>query len=176
MKYHEVKNKEYYRPVNAPLALACADLKGMNGNNENDSVLFGAEVYAFSLEDGGITGSEIGSMSICTDQRNQGNDKQKKDQVWIGDVRVGCVDKDAKGNNYRQSFVCVVGVHREKKLNDKDDYYWLDIATFSMDGGSPYSSQEGVVCQSNSRQDMYGTFVSLCLPDIDNDSVRLKYE
>lgn len=176
VKYHEVKIKEYYRPVNAPLALACADLKGMNGNNENDSVLFGAEVYAFSLEDGGITGSEIGSMSICTDQRNQGNDKKKKDQVWIGDVRVGCVDKDAKGNNYRQSFVCVVGVHREKKLNDKDDYYWLDIATFSMDGGSPYSSQEGVVCQSNSRQDMYGTFVSLCLPDIDNDSVRLKYE
>lgn len=176
VKYHEVKDKEYYRPVNAPLALACADLKGMNGNNENDSVLFGAEVYAFSLEDGGITGSEIGSMSICTDQRNQGNDKKKKDQVWIGDVRVGCVDKDAKGNNYRQSFVCVVGVHREKKLNDKDDYYWLDIATFSMDGGSPYSSQEGVVCQSNSRQDMYGTFVSLCLPDIDNDSVRLKYE
>lgn len=176
VKYHEVKNKEYYRPVNAPMALACADLKGMNGNNENDSVLFGAEVYAFSLEDGGITGSEIGSMSICTDQRNQGNDKKKKDQVWIGDVRVGCVDKDAKGNNYRQSFVCVVGVHREKKLNDKDDYYWLDIATFSMDGGSPYSSQEGVVCQSNSRQDMYGTFVSLCLPDIDNDSVRLKYE
>ena len=50
-------------------------------------------------------GSEIGSMSICTDQRNQGNDKKKKDQVWIGDVRVGCVDKDAKGNNYRQSFV-----------------------------------------------------------------------
>lgn len=176
VKYHEVKSNEYYRPVNAPLALACADLKGMNGNNENDSALFGAEVYAFSLEDGGITGSEIGSMSICTDQRNQGNDKKKKDQVWIGDVRVGCVDKDAKGNNYRQSFVCVVGVHREKKLNDKDDYYWLDIATFSMDGGSPYSSQEGVVCQSNSRQDMYGTFVSLCLPDIDNDSVRLKYE
>lgn len=176
VKYHEVKSNEYYRPVNAPLALACADLKGMNGNNENDSVLFGAEVYAFSLEDGGITGSEIGSMSICTDQRNQGNDKKKKDQVWIGDVRVGCVDKDAKGNNYRQSFVCVVGVHREKKLNDKDDYYWLDIATFSMDGGSPYSSQEGVVCQSNSRQDMYGTFVSLCLPDIDNGSVRLKYE
>lgn len=176
VKYHEVKSNEYYRPVNAPLALACADLKGMNGNNENDSVLFGAEVYAFSLEDGGITGSEIGSISICTDQRNQGNDKKKKDQVWIGDVRVGCVDKDAKGNNYRQSFVCVVGVHREKKLNDKDDYYWLDIATFSMDGGSPYSSQEGVVCQSNSRQDMYGTFVSLCLPDIDNDSVRLKYE
>ncbi len=176
VKYHEVKSNEYYRPVNAPLALACADLKGMNGNDENDSVLFGAEVYAFSLEDGGITGSEIGSMSICTDQRNQGNDKKKKDQVWIGDVRVGCVDKDAKGNNYRQSFVCVVGVHREKKLNDKDDYYWLDIATFSMDGGSPYSSQEGVVCQSNSRQDMYGTFVSLCLPDIDNDSVRLKYE
>lgn len=176
VKYHEVKSNEYYRPVNAPLALACADLKGMNGNNENDSVLFGAEVYAFSLEDGGITGSEIGSMSICTDQRNQGNDKKKKDQVWIGDVRVGCVDKDAKGNNYRQNFVCVVGVHREKKLNDKDDYYWLDIATFSMDGGSPYSSQEGVVCQSNSRQDMYGTFVSLCLPDIDNDSVRLKYE
>ena len=176
VKYHEVKSNEYYRPVNAPMALACADLKGMNGNNENDSVLFGAEVYAFSLEDGGITGSEIGSMSICTDQRNQGNDKKKKDQVWIGDVRVGCVDKDAKGNNYRQSFVCVVGVHREKKLNDKDDYYWLDIATFSMDGGSPYTSQEGVVCQSNSRQDMYGTFVSLCLPDIDNDSVRLKYE
>lgn len=176
VKYHEVKSNEYYRPVNAPMALACADLKGMNGNNENDSVLFDAEVYAFSLEDGGITGSEIGSMSICTDQRNQGNDKKKKDQVWIGDVRVGCVDKDAKGNNYRQSFVCVVGVHREKKLNDKDDYYWLDIATFSMDGGSPYSSQEGVVCQSNSRQDMYGTFVSLCLPDIDNDSVRLKYE
>lgn len=86
VKYHKVKDNEYYRPVNAPMALACADLKGMNGNNENDSVLFGAEVYAFSLEDGGITGSEIGSMSICTDQRNQGNDKKKKDQVWIGDV------------------------------------------------------------------------------------------
>ena len=42
VKYHEVKSNEYYRPVNAPMALACADLKGMNGNNENDSVLFGA--------------------------------------------------------------------------------------------------------------------------------------
>ena len=104
---------------------------------------FGAEVYAFSLEDGGITGSEIGSMSICTDQRNQGNDKKKKDQVWIGDVRVGCVDKDAKGNNYRQSFVCVVGVHREKKLNDKDDYYWLDIATFFYGWRQPIQQSGG---------------------------------
>lgn len=47
VKYHEVKNKEYYRPVNAPLALACADLKGMNGNNENDSVLL-AQRYMLS--------------------------------------------------------------------------------------------------------------------------------
>ena len=72
-------------------------------------------------------------------------------------------------------FVAVVGTHRDAKTNSGDDYYWMDISAFGLFDGQAYSSQEGVIAESNSRNDNYGTFVSLCLPDIDNDAVKLRF-
>ena len=163
----------HQRPIHAPLALACADLDGMTGGNKNDSVLFGGEVYSFVVGSG--LDSEIGSLSVCRDQVRSKSKGTKKEQTWIGDVRVGCVDADPARNGYRESFVAVVGTHRDAKTNSGDDYYWMDISAFGLFNGEAYSSQEGVIAESNSRNDNYGTFVSLCLPDIDNDAVKLRF-
>lgn len=165
--------KGHQRPIHAPLALACADLDGMAGGDKNDSVLFGGEVYSFIVGSG--LDSEIGSLSVCRDQVRSKSKGTKKEQTWIGDVRVGCVDADPASRNYRESFVAVVGTHRDGKTNSGDDYYWMDISTFALFDGEAYSSQEGVVAESNVRNDRWGTFVSLCLPDIDNDAVKLRF-
>lgn len=165
--------KGHQRPIHAPLALACADLDGMAGGSKNDSVLFGGEVYSFVVGSG--LDSEIGSLSMCRDQVKSESKGKDKEQSWIGDVRVGCVDSDPASRNYRESFVAVVGTHRDGKTNSDDDYYWMDVCTFALFDGEAYSSQEGVIAESNVRNDKWGTFVSLCLPDIDNDAVKLRF-
>lgn len=183
----------HWRPTHAPIALACADLFGLNkvtlgheqSNYTEDMLLFGGEVYylhLYELPEGAdrTLTNLYGSVSLCDGQVTQHNNDKKKEQVWIGDVRVGCVDTDPAANGWRESFVYTVGVHRDGKLNTSEDYYWMDIAAFSTrrdDGGNvvAYSSQEGVLADSNSRNDTYGTFISLCLPDIDNDSMFVKF-
>ncbi|WP_458862591.1 InlB B-repeat-containing protein [Acidaminobacterium chupaoyuni] len=165
----------HYRPTHAPLPLACADTEGIGAGNNDDEVLFGGEVYNFNATSG-LT-SEIGSISLCTSQVNSNDNNKDKEQVWIGDVAVGSVDANpsADGKKWRESFICVVGTHRAEKVNGSDDYYWMDVAAFWKEGTYYHSTQEGVVAESNRRNDTYGTFISLSLPDIGNDSVSMRY-
>ncbi|MGN0394851.1 MAG: fibronectin type III domain-containing protein, partial [Coprococcus sp.] len=170
----------YNRPVHAPISMACADLDGMANGKPGDSILFGAEVYDFTIKDG--LGDQIGEISLCSEQYNGVNSTSSyyangKSQVWIGDVKVGSVDTNAADYNYRESFVCVVGVRNgTESYNTSKDYYWMDIAVFTLVDGKGYSSQEGVVARSNPRNDTYGTFISLSLPDIDDDAVIMEFE
>ena len=163
-----------FRPVYAPFPLACADLEGVNGSAHSDSILFGGEIYSFKADEG--INDEIGSISLCSSQVKPKKDSKEKEQIWIGEVSAGCIDTDPEAVRYRESFICVVGTHRDGEVNSSEDYYWMDIATFSKVDGSAYSSQEGVIAGSNRRNDTYGTFISLCLPDIDDDSVRLQFD
>lgn len=161
----------HYRPVHAPLALACANLQGLK--NKTDDVLFDGDVYTFQLN-GGLN-KLVGSMSLYTGQRNQRGNEKDKEQVWIGDVAVGCLGDDS---TWRETFLGVVGVHRDDEVNGDDDYYWMDLSHFTLANGNydeVRTSQEGVICESNRRNDTHGTFVSLCLPDVDGDSIRARY-
>ena len=175
---------DYLEPIHAPMALCAADLEGLGADNLNEEVLFGAEVYQFTLGSG--LGEQIGALSICSDMVNDNNNKKTKDQYWIGDVVAGCVEDNPSDLHWKESFLYVSGAHRKAKLNDSDDYYWKNMGFFtyiiSENSGSaeksytPWSIEEGVIARSNSRNDTYGSCMSLCLPDIGDDSCMLKYE
>lgn len=189
--YIDNPNKDYYRPVHAPIALGCADMEGIGANNSNDEVLLGGEIYDFDTT-GGIT-TQLSSVSVCTSQVNINGKNKAKEQVWISDVQAGIVDSNPSGksevkqdNKWRESFVYVAGVHREEPVNGSDDYYWMDLGaaylTGAKSGASDYtenhmffSTQEGVIAESSRRNDNTGTFVSLALPDFGNDSITMRY-
>ena len=117
-----------YRPTLAPFALGAARLDGLNqGAAENDDVLMGGDVYSFSLS-AGVSLDTLGSISLTSDQVNSNRYTKGKEQVWIGDVRVGAVSGSDK---YEESFLAVTGVHRDEDLGKNDDYYWMDVSHFS---------------------------------------------
>ncbi len=167
-----------YMPVMAPLALGTARLERLGDGVKSDHVLAGGEVYTFNLSTG-LAMSSVGSMSLYTDQyhrmsHNKMMDNKAKDHVWIGDVVSGYVANDGLAHD---SFLAVVGVRRDSDVRSSDDYYWMDVAHFTFDEGVPNkvsTGQEGVVCESVRMGKTVGTYVSLCLPDIDNDSVRMR--
>lgn len=167
-----------YMPVMAPLALGSAHLERMGDGVKSEHVLAGGEVYSFNLSTG-LAKEPVGSMSLYTDQYHRmSHDKmmnnKAKDHVWIGDVVSGYVANDGLAHD---SFLAVIGVRRDDDVRGSDDYYWMDVAHFTFDEGAPSkisTGQEGVVCESVRMGKKPGTYVSLCLPDIDNDSVRMR--
>lgn len=181
---------ERYVPTMAPFALACARLKGLRQSVENDQVLFGGDVYDFVLTDdqtGGLSTS-LGNLSMCSDQFNSASGNTKdKEQVWIGDVTVGNV---GSSDNYEESFLGVIGVHRDDDIGGSDDYYWMEVSHFTAKyqgnaGGSDNenaavyryeSGQEGVVNEGVRRNNTYGTWLSLCLPNASHRGVQAKFE
>lgn len=192
--YRDDADNGYHRPVHAPIALGCADMEGVGAKDSNDEVLLGGEIYDFDIT-GGIT-TQLSSVSVCTAQVNSSGKNKDKEQVWISDVQVGAVDTDPSGtsavgkdNKWRESFVYVVGVHRKEKVNGSDDYYWMDLGAAYLTGDKGtaqsqgtndntnifYSTQEGVIAESSRRNDNTGTFISLALPDFDDDSVTMRY-
>jgi len=169
---------DHYRPVHAPLPLACADLEGMTGieqgRSKNMELCYGGDIYEFDLSFG--FGESRGALSLCTKMENHNENSKDKEQVWISDVQTGCIDTEPGKHNWRESFIYVSGVHRDDKVNGSDDYYWMNIGAYYQDAaGNWHTSEEGVIMESNRRNDKYGTFISLCLPDIQDDSIKLKY-
>ncbi|MBE5941483.1 MAG: hypothetical protein E7264_02965 [Lachnospiraceae bacterium] len=167
------------RPIHAPIPLACANLEGITAEDQEDEICFGGDVYSFDLENNEFV-KQIGSLSVCTNMENHNENVKDKDQMWISDLQVGCIDTDPQANNWRESFIYVTGVHREDKPNGSDDYYWMNIGAFYLkkqraDADNSISHEEGVIMESNRRGDRYGTFISLCLPDIQQDSIRMEY-
>ena len=115
-------------------------------------------------------------MSMSGQQYNSGNKHDHKgiEQVWISDVKAGSV---SGSDRYNESFIAVVGKHRDEDLRKNDDYYWMTASHFSLDeNGKVRRGEEQVISESNRRSTTYGTFISLALPDVDNDSVKITYK
>lgn len=167
-------------PTLAPMAVACGDLDGAKVQSVSDQVLFGTQVMDFSLETG--FGSELFAFDFCMTQVDDNNNKDKA-QPWIGDVVVGTVDSDPGSKNWRETFLFVTGVHRKSEINTSDDYYYMDLgAVWRNENASEDNAKagyhvlfEGIMAKSNARNDQYGTFVNLALPDVGNDSVIMKF-
>ena len=168
-------------PTLAPMAIACGDLDGSKVQSVSDQVLFGTQVMEFSLETG--FGSELFSFDFCMTQVDDKNNNRDKEQPWIGDVVVGTVDSDPSEKGWREMFLFVTGVHRKSEINTSDDYYYMDLgAIWRRETASETDAKEGyfilfegIMAKSNARNDTYGTFVSLALPDVGNDSVMMKF-
>lgn len=173
---HRASKKGRYMPTLAPLALGCAHLESPSVSaSQTDHVLAGGDVWSFNLISG-FSAQPVGSMSICAYHYNmKGLEHKDVDQVWIGDVVSGIVSNDEL---YHESFLAVVGLHRDEAPGSKDDYYWMDLSHFTFGDGDPSkvrTGQEGVICESNRVNPHWGTFISLCLPDIDKDGVRMRF-
>lgn len=173
---HDSVNDRRYVPTLAPFALCCARLQGLHQNVENDQVLFGGEIYDFVLGSGVTSG--IGSIAMCSNQQNNNSNTKTKEQVWIGDVVAGNV---SGSTSYEESFLAVIGIHRDDGLGNDDDYYWMDIAHFTAkyhgEGSIEYkTAQEGVICEGNRVNDRYGTWVSLCLPNVSHRGMQVRYK
>ena len=53
----------------------------------------------------------------------------------------------------------------------------MTASPFSLDeNGKVRRGEEQVISESNRRGTTYGTFISLALPDVDNDSVKITYK
>ena len=118
----------------------------------------------------------VGTMSMSGQQYNSSNKHDHKgiEQVWISDVKAGSV---SGSDRYNESFIAVVGKHRDEDLRKNDDYYWMTASHFSLDeNGKVRRGEEQVISESNRRGTTYGTFISLALPDVDNDSVKITYK
>lgn len=169
-----------YRPTLAPFALGAARLDGLNqGAAENDDVLMGGDIYSFNLATG-VSLDTLGSISLTSDQVNHNTRVKGKEQVWIGDVRVGAVSGSDK---YEESFLAVTGVHRDEDLGKDDGYYWMDVSHFSAkwsDGKfKGYTTgEEGVINESVRVHDttQYGCWISLCLPNVDHDGMQVRFK
>ena len=179
----------------APFPLACANLDGVSNEpaKASDELFFGGDVYNFGIvqkvetdDKTGMTtvtlgdglGQKIKSAALYINQKHDGNRNKAKGQVWISDVQSGIIDSDPKKQNYRETFIYSAGVHRRASSGD-EDYYWMDIGVVGKknDGqGTPYSAEEGVICHGTVHNNKYGTYISLALPDIQDDSVLLKFK
>lgn len=174
---HDSNKDERYVPTLAPFALCCARLQGLHQSVENDAVLFGGEVYNFVLGTG-LTDS-LGSISLCSNQQNDNSNTKTKEQVWIGDVVAGNV---SGSEDYEESFLAVIGIHRDADLGDDDDYYWMDIAHFTakwhgQDSIEYKTAQEGVIRESNRiNKERFGVWVSLCLPNVSHRGMQVRYK
>lgn len=165
----------------APIALATANLDGLSEQPAVDEVLVGGDVFrdfACNTAQSGVQGlgSMVGTMSMSGQQYNSSNKHDHKgiEQVWISDVKAGSV---SGSDRYNESFIAVVGKHRDEDLRKNDDYYWMTASHFSLDeNGKVRRGEEQVISESNRRGTTYGTFISLALPDVDNDSVKITYK
>lgn len=118
----------------APIALATANLDGLSEQLAVDEVLVGGDVFrdfACNTAQSGAQGlgSMVGTMSMSGQQYNSSNKHDHKgiEQVWISDVKAGSV---SGSDRYNESFIAVVGKHRDEDLRKNDDYYWMTASHF----------------------------------------------
>ena len=178
--YVSANQAKRYACTMAPLALCTANLDGLTTPTRNDYILVGGTIYkGFACTVGkgaNALGTEFGTMSMSEQHYNASNKHDHKgiDHTWISDVKAGCV---SGSDDYRESFIAVVGSHRDEDLTKPDDYYWMTAshATLGQDG-KLITGEEEIITESNRRNTRYGTFVSLALPDVDKDSVQIEFD
>ena len=178
--YYKSHQDKRYRCTMAPIAVCTANLEGLATPLRNDYILIGGDIYAdFACtvgEGANGLGSYVGTLSMSGQHYNASNkhDHKGTDHVWISDVKAGCV---SGSYTYRESFIAVVGSHRDEDLTKPDDYYWMTVSHATLlANGTLNTGEEEVITESNRRNTRYGTFISLALPDVDKDSVQIEFE
>ena len=116
--------------------------------------------------------AEDQKLYYALNQRNNANEKADKDAVWISKVLSG----NFTGNpDSSEQLAALVGV--KEKNQDK---YWYQICFISYKNNQWYTSWEGIINQATSylnRSDVTraSAYVALSMPDVDDDSMLLKY-
>ena len=116
--------------------------------------------------------AEDQKLYYALNQRNNANEKADKDAVWISKVLSG----NFTGNpDSSEQLAALVGV--KEKNQDK---YWYQICFISYKNNQWYTSWEGIINQATSylnRSDVAraSAYVALSMPDVDDDSMLLKY-
>ncbi len=111
-------------------------------------------------------------LYFSLNQRNNANEKADKDAVWISKVLTGNFTGNSDSS---QQLAALVGV--KEKNQDK---YWYQICFISYKNNQWYTSWEGIINQATSylnRTDVSraSAYVALSMPDVDDDSMLLKY-
>lgn len=167
-----------WRPVHAPIALACAHLDPVTSDNHNDTLLLCGMLYntnIFEMTAGNnALGNHIGSVQISSSVYTAYEGYlTSPTMMWIEDVRVGSVDSNAAEKGYREAFVYVSACAEVASASHPNNFYDVGIAYKNENGIQ--TRLEGVFNNSEPNRSNDGNFLSLCLPDIDQDSVTLKY-
>lgn len=105
-------------------------------------------------------------------QRKNDNKTTDKDAVWISKVLSGNFTGDKGGS---QQIAALMGV--KEKGQDK---YWYEVCFISYQNNQWYRSWEGIINQAtsylnNSEKSRASAYVALSMPDVDEDSMLLKY-
>lgn len=149
----------------------------MDGAGADDSVLLGSYCYTYNLATS-ILEKTDGQLSLFSKLEDAAGDSKENniDHIWIADVKVGNYNHDSsaltsKAVEQEQFFAvtCYEDTERDK-IN-----IWYNISVLSKRGDGGYlAMEEGVIGQGDMR---YGgfCFVSICLPDVDDDSYKLKF-
>lgn len=105
-------------------------------------------------------------------QRNNANEKTDKDAVWIAQTLSGNFTGTKDGS---EQLAALVGV--KEKGQDK---YWYQICFISYRDNTWHTTWEGIINQATSYLNRSDTsrasaYVALSMPDVDDDSMLLKY-
>ena len=161
---------KYYSPIGMA-AFNMYGEKDPDGNSGTRLFLFD-RLYKYA---GGAFQADGTTINYGSDQRNNANEKEDKDQIWVSNVIAGNFTKKDIGR--REQLIAVVG-----QKQSGDDRYWFQIAYICADNNNNvYRNWEGVVNQATSyynRTDKSreGAYLTISAPDVDNDSMLLKFK
>lgn len=153
----------------APIGLAAFN---MYGGDDGERLFLFNRIYKY---EGGAFKDDGTTLNYTRSQKNNADEDAKKDQTWVSDVITGNFTKQDIGR--KEQLIAVVGV---KQMGD--DRYWYQMAYISADNsGRVHTGWEGVLNQGtsyfntteNSRE---GSYVTICAPDVDEDSMLLKFK
>ena len=161
---------DYY----APVGMAVADLDGVG--DELPYLFFFSGLFTY--ESGSYTDTKH-YLDTIKNMTNNANENTTKNDHWISDVVVGNLNNSDSG---AQQLIAVIGCRGgSKKRVDDTKSYWYYMSYISRDGdGNVYKACEGILnaAYSDSNTAKYNRpspFVSIALPDVDNDSIVLEY-
>lgn len=157
---------DYY----APVAMEIVDLDG--NASEAPYLFFFAELFSYNRDtmQFGYTGHYIDTIK---NQTNNADESVGKGQHWISDVVVGNLNNNDRN---AQQLIAIIGCK-----SSKDDTYWYYMSYLSKnENGDLFRGVEGIMnavisCLNRSDKSRSSVYVSISLPDVDNDSVMLKY-
>jgi len=161
----------------APVGMAVADLDG-KGTGDAPYTFFFSELYTY--DPGTRLFSDTGRhLDTIKNQTNNVDDGEEKGLHWVSDVIVGNFNNNDVG---AEQIIAIVACKQSGNTSTDDDWYWYYMSYISKDisEGTIYAQCEGIINQGRSyinRSDKSraSVFVSVAAPDVDDDSILLKY-